>query len=84
MKNVNLTVDFVKKIGVMKPMHGVGQPPQPANNALCFLLTPAWRFSLPTYQSYDGQIIKMSQFCYKICCKHLQTPKIYSIMPITR
>ena len=42
MKKVNLTVDFDKKIGVMRPMHGVGQPPQPANNALYLLLTPAW------------------------------------------
>lgn len=41
MKSVNLNIDFDKKVGIMKPMHGVGQPPQPASNGLYHYLTEA-------------------------------------------
>ena len=32
MKNVNVSVDFTKIVGKMKPMHGVGQPPRVGNS----------------------------------------------------
>ena len=41
MKNVKVTVDFNNINGKIKAMHGVGQPPQPANNTHYHYLTEA-------------------------------------------
>ena len=36
-----IKVDFQSKIGKFKPMHGVGQPPNPAHGTLYHYLTEA-------------------------------------------
>lgn len=40
-KECQVTVDFDRIVGKMKPMHGVGQPPQPAYNTYYHYLTEA-------------------------------------------